>query len=38
VVGCVLFAARALKGGYFHERYKSYQEYLQPQLAGGSPA
>jgi capsular exopolysaccharide synthesis family protein len=38
VVGCVLFAARALKGGYFHERYKSYQEYLQPQLAGASPA
>lgn len=38
LVGCVLFAARALKGGYFHERYKSYQEYLQPQLAGASPA
>ena len=38
VVGCVLFAARALKGGYFHERYKSYQEYLKPQLAGASPA
>ncbi len=38
VVGCVLFAARALKGGYFHERYKSYQDYLKPQLAGASPA
>jgi len=38
VVGCVLFAARALKGGYFHERYRSYQEYLKPQLAGASPA
>lgn len=37
VVGCVLFAAKALKGGYFHERYKSYQEYLKPQLAGVSP-
>jgi len=38
VAGCVLFAAKALKGGYFHERYKSYQEYLKPQLAGVSPA
>lgn len=38
VVGCVLFAARALKGGYFYERYRSYEEYLKPQLAGVSPA
>ena len=38
VVGCVLFAAKALKGGYFHERYRSYQEYLKPQLGGVSPA
>jgi capsular exopolysaccharide synthesis family protein len=38
VVGCVLFAARALKGGYFHERFRSYQEYLKPQFAGPSPA
>jgi len=38
VVGCVLFGARAMKGGYFHERFKSYQEYLKPQMAGASPA
>ena len=38
VVGCVLFAAKALKGGYFQERYRSYQEYLKPQIAGVSPA
>jgi len=38
VVGCVLFAARALKGGYFQEIFKSYQEYLKPQLVGPSPA
>lgn len=33
VVGCVLFGARALKGGYFHEQFKSYQRYQKPQLA-----
>jgi capsular exopolysaccharide synthesis family protein len=38
VVGCVLFAARAMKGGYFQERFKSYQQYLKPQMAGPSPA
>jgi succinoglycan biosynthesis transport protein ExoP len=27
IVGCVLFAARAIKGGYFHEQYKSYRKY-----------
>ncbi|HUS74067.1 MAG TPA: polysaccharide biosynthesis tyrosine autokinase [Sedimentisphaerales bacterium] len=33
IVGCVLFAARALKGGYFQEQFRSYQEYQKPQLA-----
>jgi len=27
IVGCVLFAARAMKGGYFHEQFKSYWKY-----------
>jgi len=27
IVGCVLFAARAMKGGYFHEQFKSYRRY-----------
>jgi capsular exopolysaccharide synthesis family protein len=32
VIGCVLFAVRSLKGGYFREQYKLYQRYqeLQP--------
>lgn len=33
IVGCVLFAVRALKGGYFHEQYRSYQKYQKLQLA-----
>jgi len=33
IVGCVLFAVRALKGGYFHEQFRSYQEYQKLQLA-----
>jgi succinoglycan biosynthesis transport protein ExoP len=33
VLGCVLLGARALKGGYFHEQFKSYQRYQKPQLA-----
>jgi len=33
VVGCVLFAAKALKGGYFREQFKSYQRYQELQLA-----
>jgi capsular exopolysaccharide synthesis family protein len=33
IVGCVLFAAEALKGGYFREQYKSYQKYQKLQLA-----
>jgi succinoglycan biosynthesis transport protein ExoP len=33
IVGCVLFAAEALKGGYFHEQFRSYQKYQKLQLA-----
>ena len=33
VVGAVLFAVRAMKGGYFREQFKSYQKYQQIQLA-----
>ncbi|MHC4750986.1 MAG: CpsD/CapB family tyrosine-protein kinase [Planctomycetota bacterium] len=36
VIGCVLFAARAIKGGYFQEQFKSYRRYQKKaQLAGG---
>jgi len=31
IAGCVLFAARALKGGYFHEQFRSYQRYQKAQ-------
>jgi len=33
IIGCVLLAVRALKGGYFHEQFRSYQEYQKLQLA-----
>ena len=33
IVGCVLLGVRAMKGGYFHEQYKSYQKYQRPQVA-----
>lgn len=33
IVGCVLFAVQAMKGGYFQEQIKSYQEYQKLQLA-----
>jgi capsular exopolysaccharide synthesis family protein len=33
IVGCVLFAVKALKGGYFREQFRSYQEYQKLQLA-----
>lgn len=37
VIGGVLFAARAIKGGYFHEQYKSYRRYQKKaQLAGST--
>jgi capsular exopolysaccharide synthesis family protein len=37
VVGCVLFAAKAIKGGYFQEQYKSYRRYQKKaQIAAGA--
>jgi len=33
IVGCVLFAVKAMKGGYFQEQFKSYEEYQKLQLA-----
>ncbi len=33
VVGCVLLGVKAMKGGYFHEQFKSYQKYQKLQLA-----
>ncbi len=33
IVGCVLFAVKAMKGGYFREQFKSYRKYQKLQLA-----
>jgi len=33
IIGCVLFAVQAMKGGYYHEQFKAYRKYLKPQLA-----
>ncbi len=33
VIGCILFGARAMKGGYFREQFKSYKRYMRSQLA-----
>jgi hypothetical protein len=33
IVGCVLFAVTAMKGGYFREQFRSYQKYQKLQLA-----
>lgn len=33
IIGCVLLAVKAMKGGYFHEQFKSYQQYQELQLA-----
>jgi capsular exopolysaccharide synthesis family protein len=33
IIGCVLMAVRALKGGYFREQFRSYQAYEELQLA-----
>ena len=33
LLGCVLFAVRAMKGGYFKEQYKVYRRYHKLQLA-----
>lgn len=32
ITGCVLFGAKAMKGGYFEEQFKSYREYQETQL------
>jgi capsular exopolysaccharide synthesis family protein len=36
IVGCVLFGAEAMKGGYFRQQFKAYRKYLKGQLAAGS--
>ncbi len=36
VLGCVLFGAEAMKGGYFRQQFKAYRKYLKPQLAANS--
>lgn len=33
IVGCALFAVKAMKGGYFREQFKSYRKYQELQLA-----
>jgi len=33
VIGCVLFRAEAMKGGYFRQQFKAYRRYLKAQLA-----
>jgi Mrp family chromosome partitioning ATPase/uncharacterized protein involved in exopolysaccharide biosynthesis len=33
VLGCVLFGVRSMKGGYFKEQFKAYQEYQKAQFA-----
>jgi len=34
--GCVLIAVKIMKGGYFKEQYRSYQDYQKLQLAGSA--
>ena len=36
IVGCVLFAARAMKGGYFDEQFRSYRRYQKKALIASS--
>jgi len=38
IAGCVLFAARSIKGGYFHEQFKSYKKYQKKAKLAGSTA
>jgi len=33
VMGCVLFGAEAMKGGYFRQQFRAYRRYLKPQRA-----
>ncbi len=34
IIGCVLLGAKAMKGGYFHEQFRSYKKYQSVQMAG----
>jgi polysaccharide biosynthesis transport protein len=36
IAGCVLFGARAIKGGYFREQFKSYRKYQKKARLAGS--
>ena len=38
IVGCVLFAARSIKGGYFQEQFKSYRKYQKKAQLASSTA
>ncbi|UCE48806.1 MAG: polysaccharide biosynthesis tyrosine autokinase [Phycisphaerales bacterium] len=38
VIGCVLFGARSIKGGYFQEQFKSYKKYHKSAQLVGSTA
>jgi capsular exopolysaccharide synthesis family protein len=38
IIGCVLFAAKSMKGGYFQEQLKSYRRYHKEARLGGSAA
>ncbi|KPK37328.1 MAG: hypothetical protein AMJ65_14835 [Phycisphaerae bacterium SG8_4] len=38
IIGCVLFAARSIKGGYFQEQFKSYRRYHKKARLAGSAA
>jgi capsular exopolysaccharide synthesis family protein len=38
IVGCVLFAARVIKGGYFQEQFKSYRKYQKKARLASSTA
>ncbi len=36
IIGCILFAVRSMKGGYFREQYKSYRRYQASQPVGSA--
>jgi len=36
VIGCVLFGAEAMKGGYFRQQFRAYRRYLKSQVAASS--
>jgi len=37
IIGCVLFGARSIKGGYFQEQFKSYKRYHKRAQLAASP-